>query len=97
LKFARVEVLTAMNVHVVILWIATPCSLVVAYQGFGGPFCLHLLDCDTMYYVASIFTSPWRWSNMALRNVDILPHHYMAPQPRRQGFESQFYYTDYTL
>jgi hypothetical protein len=31
-----------MIVHVMVLWVLIPCSDVVGYQRFGGPFCLHL-------------------------------------------------------
>jgi len=39
---ARLEVLTAINTQVVVLWVVTPCSYVVGYQRFGEPLCLHL-------------------------------------------------------
>jgi len=26
----------------------TPCSVMVGYQRFEGPFCLHLQGCDTV-------------------------------------------------
>jgi hypothetical protein len=33
---ARLEVFAAMKTHVVVLWVVTPCSVVVGYQRFGG-------------------------------------------------------------
>jgi hypothetical protein len=39
---ARFEVLTAMKILVEILQAVTPCSVLVGYQRFGGPLCLHL-------------------------------------------------------
>jgi hypothetical protein len=31
-----------MFVQVMVLWVFIPCNVVVGYQQFGGPFCLHL-------------------------------------------------------
>jgi len=31
-----------MKIQVVVFWVMTPCSDVVAYQCFGGPCCLHV-------------------------------------------------------
>jgi hypothetical protein len=31
-----------MKIHVEVFWIVTPCGIVVGYQRFGGPCCLHL-------------------------------------------------------
>jgi len=33
---------TAVKIYIVILWVVMPCSVVVGYQPFGGPSCLHL-------------------------------------------------------
>jgi len=50
-------------------WVVTPCSN-VGCEEFGGPCCL-LLQSEVNEYGGS----------MILRNVGILPHHYMASQP----------------
>jgi len=39
---ARREVLMEVRIPVEVLWLMTPCSVVVGYQRFGGPCCLHL-------------------------------------------------------
>jgi len=31
-----------MFIQVGVFWVVTPCSVVVGYQFFGGPCCLHL-------------------------------------------------------
>jgi len=36
------EVSTAMNIHVVVFWVVTPCSNFVGHERFEGPCCLHL-------------------------------------------------------
>jgi hypothetical protein len=38
----RLEVFTAMKIHVKFFWVVTLCSVVVGYQCFRGPCCLHL-------------------------------------------------------
>jgi len=38
------DVFRAMNIHVSDFWNVTPCSVVVGYQRFGWPYCLHLQD-----------------------------------------------------
>jgi hypothetical protein len=35
------EVLTAVSTKMAVFWVVAPCSLVVVYQRFGGPSCLH--------------------------------------------------------
>jgi hypothetical protein len=40
--FARFEVFTVMKMQVVVFCVVRPCSVVVGYQRFGGPCCLHL-------------------------------------------------------
>jgi hypothetical protein len=39
---ARFEVFTVVKIQIKVFWIVMPCSFVVGYQCFGGPFCLHL-------------------------------------------------------
>jgi hypothetical protein len=39
---ASVEAFTAVMFQVEVFWIMTPCNVVVGYQRFGGPWCLHL-------------------------------------------------------
>jgi len=41
---ASFEAFTAVIFQVEILWVVTPCSVVVRYQRFRGPCCLHLQD-----------------------------------------------------
>jgi len=60
-SFARYEVLSVMKIHVVVIWIITPCSVVLGQQLFGVPCCLYLQAEDT--------------GSMVIRSV-ILPHHY---------------------
>jgi hypothetical protein len=38
----RFEVCTAVKIQVAVFWIMAPCSVVVGYQRFRGPCCLHL-------------------------------------------------------
>jgi hypothetical protein len=38
----RFKVFTTVKILVEVFWVVTPCSVVVGYQRFGGPFCLHL-------------------------------------------------------
>jgi hypothetical protein len=59
-KVARCEVFTAVNIQVEVFRFLTPCSVVVGYQSFRGPRCLHLDDEDG--------------DSVDLRNVGILPH-----------------------
>jgi hypothetical protein len=39
---ARFEVFTAVKMQVEVFWVVTSRSVVVGYQRFGGPCCLHL-------------------------------------------------------
>jgi hypothetical protein len=36
------EVLTSVNMSVLVFWVVTPCGLLSRYQRFGGTYCLHL-------------------------------------------------------
>jgi hypothetical protein len=38
----RFEVFMEVKIQVEVFWVLKPCSVVVAYQQFGGPCCLHL-------------------------------------------------------
>jgi len=38
------EVFTAVKIQVEVFWVVTSCSVVVGYQRFGEPCCLHLED-----------------------------------------------------
>jgi len=40
----RFEVFTAVNIQVMVFWIVISCCVVVGYQHFEGPCCLHLQD-----------------------------------------------------
>jgi len=50
------------KIEVMVLWVVTQCSDVVGHQCFGGLYSLHLHTEDG--------------GNMALRNIEILLHHY---------------------
>jgi len=39
---ARFLVFTAVKIHIEVFWILTPRSVVVGYERFGGPCCIHL-------------------------------------------------------
>jgi len=41
LQDERYEVFTAVKIQVKVVWIVTPCSIMVGYKCFGGPCCLH--------------------------------------------------------
>jgi len=38
---ARFEVFMAVKIQVEVVWVVTPCSVMVGYRRFGGPWCLH--------------------------------------------------------
>jgi hypothetical protein len=38
----RFQAFTTVKIQIEILWVVTPCSVVVGYQRFRGPCCLHL-------------------------------------------------------
>jgi len=63
--------------------VAMPCNVLVEYQRFGDPCCLRLQD-EVIYCFY-----PEVGCSMDRLNVDILPQHYMASQPRRLGLESK--------
>jgi hypothetical protein len=47
-------------------WILTPCSVVVGYQRFGGPCCLHLQDNNVSdVHAVSIFKAAWTSETLA--------------------------------
>jgi len=56
------------SVQVKIFWVVTPCGVVVGYQRFGGPLCLHLQGEDG--------------GSVDLWNFGILPQHYTASLSR---------------
>jgi len=45
---AKFEVFTAVKIEVEFFWVVTPCSVMVGYQHFGGPYCMHVLGCDAV-------------------------------------------------
>jgi hypothetical protein len=47
-QLIRFEVFTTIEIQVQFFWVVTPCSVVVGYQRFGGPCCLHLQGEVTM-------------------------------------------------
>jgi hypothetical protein len=48
-NYARFEVFTAIKIEVMVFWVLMPCSVVVGYQRFGAPCCLHLHCITTRY------------------------------------------------
>jgi hypothetical protein len=60
--------------QIMAFWVVTLCTVVVGYQRFGGPCYLHL--------------HPENGGSKVLRNTGVLPHYYMALQPRRLQLES---------
>jgi len=66
----RFEVFTVTKIQVVVFWVLMQCSGVVGYHYFRGTCCFHLCH-------------PEDGGSKILQNTDILPHHYMASQPRR--------------
>jgi hypothetical protein len=66
------KIFTAVKIQVDVIWVVTPCSVMVHYQRFGGPCCLHLQG-----EVSEDGGSIDLW------NVGILPQHYTASQPRK--------------
>jgi hypothetical protein len=46
--YERSEVFASVKIQVEVFWFVTPCSIVVGYQRFRGPWCLHLLGCDAV-------------------------------------------------
>jgi len=43
-KFERFDVFKAVRIYVHVFWVVMQCIVVVGYQRFGGPCCLHLQD-----------------------------------------------------
>jgi hypothetical protein len=48
---------TAMEIHVMVFWVMTPCSNMVGHQCFRGPCCLHLQYPVTSLH--SVITMTW--------------------------------------
>jgi hypothetical protein len=42
LRVKRFEAFIALKIQVEVFWAVTPCSVVIGYQRFGGPCCIHL-------------------------------------------------------
>jgi len=42
LRNARFQLFTAMKIQVEVFWVVTSYSVIVGYQRFKGPYCLHL-------------------------------------------------------
>jgi hypothetical protein len=61
------ETSTAVTLQVQVFWVVTPCNVVVGYQSFRGPCCLH---------------AHHEGGSMDLWNFGTLPHH-MESQPRK--------------
>jgi hypothetical protein len=68
-SFARFWVFTVVKIQVEVFWDVMPCSVVVGYQHFGGPYCLHLQGGDG--------------GSKVQQNVGILLQYYMALHPLR--------------
>jgi hypothetical protein len=69
-------------------WVVTPCSEVVGYQRFGGPWYLHLEDGGGMA-LRNVGLHIDGGGSMAFGSVGILPHHYTSSQPRRPRLEKE--------
>jgi hypothetical protein len=54
------DVFMAVKIQDPVLWVVTQSSVVVGYQRFGEPCCLHLLGCDTAKCYSSV--SNFRWT-----------------------------------
>jgi hypothetical protein len=68
----RFEVLRAVQMSVLVLWVVTPCGLVGRYQRFGGTFCFHLQDLspeDGSGMFIRNYTNLVRESGMGYNNV----------------------------
>jgi len=63
------------KIELVVVWVVKPCNDVVGGQRFGEARCLHLQGDDGR-------------SIVAYRNAGVLPHHYMASDPRRSRLDS---------
>jgi len=61
--------------EVEVFWVVTPCSVVVGYQCFWGPSCLHCED----------------GGSKVLWNIGILLQLYMVSQPRRPWFKCKWH------
>jgi hypothetical protein len=44
----RSEVLTVVNISLLVFWVVTPCGFVARYQRFVGIYCLHLQVVTTL-------------------------------------------------
>jgi hypothetical protein len=55
--FARFEGFAAVKIQVEVFWVLTPCVVMVGYQRFRGPCCLHLQGQEIL---ASYHNTTWR-------------------------------------
>jgi hypothetical protein len=69
----KFEVFIAVKIQAEVFWVVMLCNVVVGYQCFRGPCCLHLHQYG---------------GSKVIWNIQILPQHYMASQPRRPQLES---------
>jgi hypothetical protein len=46
------DIFRAVKFQVAVFWVVTPCSDVVGYQRFGGPYCL---------YFQGKMSGAWKW------------------------------------
>jgi hypothetical protein len=63
-----------MMIKFVALWVMKPCSDVVGYRRFGGPYCLYLHPADG--------------GGEVLRNFGVVPHHDTWSPPGRPRLET---------
>jgi len=68
----RFDTFITMKIHIVVFWVMTPCTDVVEYHCFRS--CCGRIPWFQKVMLPSL--SQWRWRQMALQNVSILPHHY---------------------
>jgi len=64
------EVFMAMKIQVVVFCFVTPCSDVVGYQRFWGPYCFHIQS-KTFIYT----TSPHRGTRLEPAMISCSIHH----------------------
>jgi hypothetical protein len=85
--------------QVEVIWVGTPCCVLVGHKHCRGPCYLHLqgeLRIPTFQRSVLLPSSGWSedWGIMDLWNVGILPQHCTASNPRKPRLE-RLYLTDF--
>jgi hypothetical protein len=73
--FARVEVLMAVKMSMLLFWVVTPCGIVGRYQRFGWTCCLHLQPSSVIFRTED-------GDSVFLRNFGIYLRVHTASQPK---------------